>query len=169
MAHDISSLSEENDMLRARLEDIEAQLQGVSQEAGRTRQDALREVQQGTQAAGERVATTERRLQELEKRLTEQDRRLVEMDAARKKDLQVMQDRILTEISGLLQEQERRSSSRSSSGTAAVAGPGEHIVAAGESLSVIARTHGTSTQKLMELNNLTNPNQVRAGQKLRVQ
>lgn len=39
-----------------------------------------------------------------------------------------------------------------------------HIVKLGESLSSIAKEHGTSVKKLVEINQLTNPNLIRVGQ-----
>jgi len=43
-----------------------------------------------------------------------------------------------------------------------------HQVRSGETLSTIARRYGTSTQTLMRLNGLSNPNRIRKGQQLRV-
>lgn len=46
--------------------------------------------------------------------------------------------------------------------------PATHTVRAGETLSSIARKHGTTWMRLQELNHLANPNVVRPGQVLKV-
>lgn len=43
-----------------------------------------------------------------------------------------------------------------------------HVVAGGENLSKIAQRYGTTTDAIMRANNITNPNYVRAGQKLTI-
>lgn len=57
--------------------------------------------------------------------------------------------------------------------TVAVAVPGvaatrEHTVRAGESLTSIARAYGTSVEALAALNNITDPNRVYVGQRLKI-
>lgn len=46
--------------------------------------------------------------------------------------------------------------------------PSEYVVQPGESLSKIAAKHGVSTRELAELNHITDPNKLRAGQKLKL-
>ncbi|MBX7212149.1 MAG: LysM peptidoglycan-binding domain-containing protein [Verrucomicrobiaceae bacterium] len=48
------------------------------------------------------------------------------------------------------------------------AGGGVHVVKEGESLSVIAHQHHVSTASLQKANNITDPNALRAGQKLAI-
>lgn len=43
-----------------------------------------------------------------------------------------------------------------------------HVVRAGESLSTIARRHGTTTEALAELNGISNPSLIREGQRLKL-
>ena len=43
-----------------------------------------------------------------------------------------------------------------------------HTVASGENLSKISQRYGVTTDALMRANNITNPNFVRAGQKLTI-
>lgn len=52
-------------------------------------------------------------------------------------------------------------------GTGSISGQGsEHVVAAGETLSEIARTYGVSLEALARVNNLSDINNVRSGTKL---
>jgi len=48
------------------------------------------------------------------------------------------------------------------------AGPNEYVVQPGDSLSKIAARHGVSTRELAELNSISDPNKLRAGQKLKL-
>jgi nucleoid-associated protein YgaU len=158
----LQDLRDQNEMLRARLQDVEGQMLGLQQETARQTQEQERTWRQGTAAATDRVS-------QLERRLTDQEKRLAELDQARQKDLAQLQDRILSEFARLLQEQERRApAARASSGGGRAAGEGEHRVEPGESLSTIARRHGTTVSRLLETNGLTNPDQIRAGQILRL-
>jgi LysM repeat protein len=50
--------------------------------------------------------------------------------------------------------------------SAQAAPPGDHVVAQGEYLGSIAERYGTTVRALVELNQLTNPNRVRPGQRL---
>jgi murein DD-endopeptidase MepM/ murein hydrolase activator NlpD len=43
-----------------------------------------------------------------------------------------------------------------------------HVVKSGETLSSIARKYGTTVSKLQRLNNISNPNKIRIGQRLKV-
>lgn len=54
------------------------------------------------------------------------------------------------------------------SAATASAGTGRYTVRAGDTLSAIANRHNTSVSELMRLNDLTNANQLRVGQTLRV-
>ena len=57
----------------------------------------------------------------------------------------------------------------SGSGGSGGAGAGRiHTVASGETLSVIARRHGTTVEELVRLNNIANPNLIHPGQVLRL-
>jgi LysM repeat protein len=164
MAAEVSALREENQMLRNRVQDIESQMMTVNQDVSRSRQEQARELQHGQQTVSERVAQLERKLEDAERRLAASDQRMAELDRAQQARMQQMQERILTDISAVLQSTPTRSSGKAG----ATAGPGEHVVSSGETLSTIARQHGTSTQRLMEANGITNPNQVRIGQVLKI-
>ncbi len=48
-------------------------------------------------------------------------------------------------------------------------GAGQYRVAAGDTLTKIARQHGQSVSSLMRMNNISNPNRIKVGQVLRVQ
>lgn len=48
------------------------------------------------------------------------------------------------------------------------AGAGEYVVKSGDSLSKIAAAHGVKTKDLMAANRITEPNKIRAGQKLAI-
>ncbi|TEA78358.1 M23 family metallopeptidase [Allopusillimonas ginsengisoli] len=54
-------------------------------------------------------------------------------------------------------------------GTTKPVGPGQYRVAAGDTLTKIARQHGQSVSSLMRMNNISNPNRIKVGQVLRVQ
>jgi hypothetical protein len=56
----------------------------------------------------------------------------------------------------------------STGGNYGAAGGRTHTVASGENLSKIAQRYGVTTDALMRANNITNPNYVRAGQKLTI-
>ncbi|MGI9243491.1 MAG: LysM peptidoglycan-binding domain-containing protein, partial [Verrucomicrobiales bacterium] len=60
-----------------------------------------------------------------------------------------------------------KSSSSSSSGSKPAAS-GSYTVQAGDTLSAIARRHGTSSSKIIALNDLNNPNALQVGQRLQV-
>ena len=45
---------------------------------------------------------------------------------------------------------------------------GVHVVRAGDTLSQIAKNHGTSMRSLMQINNIKNPNQIYIGQRIRI-
>lgn len=67
---------------------------------------------------------------------------------------------------------ETKAAAKADQGKASAAGSsgssGEYTVAAGDTLSGIAREHGLRTQDLARWNNIDDPNRIREGQKLKL-
>ncbi len=99
----------------------------------------------------------------LQKRLDILEQRMQALDAARAKDKQAIVDQLSAKIAEIMS----RGSGRLSRPSAiSVSSGNEHIVQEGEMLSTIAAAYKIKTSALIEANDLANPDNLRAGQRL---
>jgi LysM repeat protein len=92
-----------------------------------------------------------------------------EMEMKRSADLDKMEQKLNIILEEVSKENERiLAELHSARPISSQAGDGFHVVQPGESLSRIASRYGLSPSALAQANNLTNPNSIRAGQKLKI-
>ncbi|MBN1268371.1 MAG: LysM peptidoglycan-binding domain-containing protein [Kiritimatiellae bacterium] len=134
--------------LSSRVESLEAEIGRLQQELARTRSDV--------------ADTVQSQVRPLEGRVSDVEKGVRNLDQARQSDRQEIIDTLSKKMAQVLQSSRASSGSRRSS-----SGVGyEHFVEPGQTLSEIAAAYGVSVKVIMEENNITNPNQLRAGQKL---
>jgi len=135
--------------LDGRVEGVELQNEALFEELDRARGDQRR-------AVDDQVADLRRNLSDLE-------RRLGELESAQRRDKEEILANVSKTISKVLKPTSR--SSTPSRGPSTGYGY-EHTVQSGETLSAIAKAYGVTVKRVMESNDLTNPNQLRVGQVL---
>jgi nucleoid-associated protein YgaU len=121
----------------------------------------LQESQQGVQQLRTELNSrpTNADVRNLENRIAALEQMIQRMEIQRAKDreelIQILSQRMAT----VLAEQQR---------TRAVASGRTHVVASGETLSTIAAAYGLTSQRVIQANNLQNPDSLRIGQKLTI-
>lgn len=89
------------------------------------------------------------------------------LDAARAKDRQAIYDDITKKVTSLMKTAGGSGGGRSSGSSRSVSQTGiEHVVQPGESLSKIAAAYGVKMNVLVEANGLSDPSNIRVGQKI---
>lgn len=150
---DMNILQEDLRKLSGRIEGVELETQQLRANFENLRDTSTR--------------TAEDRIQSLEARIADLDARIRSVDSAREKDKQELIDKLSQKITQIVGSSSRSSSSaarqtkRSSSDTGY-----EHEVQSGESLSAIAAAYGVTVKAIMDNNDISDPNKLRAGQKL---
>ena len=143
---DMPVLREDVDRCLSRLETMEIELRQIRQDIANLR------------SYGAQDEATRARLNEI-------DSRLAALDAARAADKQAIVDQLSGNVAKLM----AGSSSGQPKPAGAAGGKGqEHIVRQGETLSSIAAAYRIKTSALAEANGITNPDSLRAGQKLAI-
>ena len=133
-------------LMDERVRRLEGQIESLEMEMNRLRQDV-----QST--AGTASASTRRRIASLESRIDQ-------MEAARKRDREAIVKNVSREMETILEKQPQN-------GDGGTDGYGyEHEVQSGETLSAIAKAYGVTVKKIVEANNLRNPDRLQVGQKL---
>ena len=149
VAQSVSVLDEKVNRLGAQIEDLQFRQQKMQQQLD----DLQTQVKQLRQA-GAGVAASD--LQALENRI-----RVV--DAAREKDKQVILDELAKQLAAI--------GGAKGPGKSPTTPPGEgreHVVQKGDTLTTIAKAYGVSVEDLKKANNLSNPNDLKIGQKLTI-
>lgn len=138
--------------LSSRVESLELEIGRLQQEVAALRAEQAEAVRAQVQSLESRVADVEKGVRVL--------------DQARQADRQEIIETLSKKIAEVLRTSSR-SAGVTASRTRAASGYGyEHVVEAGQTLSEIAAAYGVSVKAIVEANNLTNPNQLRVGQKL---
>jgi LysM repeat protein len=89
------------------------------------------------------------------------------LDAARERDKQVILDTLAKELSAAGGSKPTPATrAQTSSAVSAAPDAKEHVVQKGETLAAIAKLYGVTVADLAKANNLSNPNELKAGQKL---
>ena len=123
------------------------------------------------QAAGDEAAAAKTSVAELGAALAGKantaDVQAIAADLAATKQSTEANEKALAEQIAALQKVATAPKAAANGKAAAPAGPGEHVVAKGETLGAIARKAGISVKALQELNPGVNPNRLQIGQKLK--
>lgn len=158
LREDMMALQDENRRLKGQIEALDLEMERLSRSI-----DALRSTPSGPTFAD---------VQALQQRITALEGQIRSLDAARERDRKEIIDTLTARFTQVLTAQ---SQSRPRTASAAPSAPArrqgtqegyEHVVEAGQSLSAIAAAYGVSVRAIVEANNLTNPNNLRVGQKL---
>lgn len=146
---DMLVMQESSQRVEARIEALEFEIGALRRELDRVQQDTLR--------------ATEMEMETLEGRVNTTERKVASLESNRARDRQEIIDTLSKKMADVLQRTASSSSSRS--GRRSEYGY-EHVVKSGETLSEIASAYGVSVKTIIEENNITNPNLLRAGQVL---
>jgi len=146
----------------------ETMRQEYAQASLRQETDALKERVRALEAAQEVLAGEMRTLQGsltgelagLRTALGQVDRNLKAMEAAQQRSRDELITQLSKQMADILKEQAQRTAPAQRART------GEHVVAAGETLSRIAQQYGVTVDALIRANQLSDPNTVRVGQRL---
>ncbi|NCC51992.1 MAG: LysM peptidoglycan-binding domain-containing protein [Spartobacteria bacterium] len=150
---DFALLRDEMFRLKGRVETLELEVSRLDRDIYTTQATAGDAARQETQTLGARLADLERQIDAVEGR--------------RQKDKQEIVDTLSRKIAEVMKKSAGSRSSGSASRKRGSAEYGyEHVVEPGQTLSEIASAYGVSVKAIVEENNITNPNTVRAGQKL---
>ena len=149
------------DYLRGEIRRLNARVEASESEVGRVQSDVLAsQSNQPGYASAAQVQTLQTQIEDLQ-------RQIRALDAARAQDKKEIYDDISKKISTILKSSAsssaaaRPSKPRSSSQTGI-----EHVVQPGESLSKIAAAYGVSMKVIVDENGLSDPGNIRVGQKL---
>jgi LysM repeat protein len=148
----LNILDEKLSRLRADVEDLQFKQQQMQKDIAKIQEDllALRRASVGGSAGD---------LEALQARVDA-------LDAARQKDKQAIIDHLAKELAALnLPRAAGKTGGATTDGSPTTTGK-EHVVAKGESLTTIAKTYGVSVEDLKKANNISNPNEIKVGQKL---
>lgn len=149
----------ETGILEEKIRRLEGDTESAMLQVNDLRRDLERAHNQTTGAVEARLNTMVHNLDSLQQRIAA-------LEAAREQDKQEIVDRLSAKIAGLMSQQQAASEPvRTSSRRTSEYGY-EHTVESGQTLSAIAAAYGVSTRAIIDANNLTNPNQLRVGQKL---
>jgi LysM repeat protein len=155
VAQSLSVLEEKVDRLRAQVEDLQFRNQKQQQQI----EDLQSQITQIRKSSGGASADDIAQLQA----------QIKAVDAARERDRQVIVDQVARElaaISGGSRTGSKPPKPGGSSNFTNTGGGAEHVVQKGETLTTIARAYGVGIEDLKKANQLTNPNDLKVGQKL---
>jgi LysM repeat protein len=148
----LNILDEKLSRLRADVEDLQFKQQQMQKDIAKIQEDlqALRRSVGGASASD---------FQTLQARVDA-------LDAARQKDKQAIIDQLAKELATLnLPRPGSKASAAATEGPVTAEGK-EHVVAKGETLTTIAKAYGVTVDDLKKANNISNPNEIKIGQKL---
>jgi len=123
------------------IEDTEAQLTDIRRDVASVRSDLS-------------AKATNRDLQNIEGRIAAVEEQLNRLDAQRARDREEIINILSQRMAELMASRPAPPSSRT------------HVVARGETLSAIAAAYGVNSRSIIQTNNLSNPDNLRIGQKL---
>lgn len=92
--------------------------------------------------------------------------RIDAVDAARQKDKQAIIDQLAKELASIGAGKSGTKAATAPPAASADSEGKEHVVAKGENLIAIAKAYGVSVEDLKKANNISNPNDIKVGQKL---
>ena len=148
---------------------LEAELDGVGTSINSVAQKADASAQQGTARAAD-VAALRAEIAALRRDVDEQSAALKAIPASFSKLLEENNRALLADVDARVKAAVSAvAAGRRSSGSSRSSGSGkfyEHEVAAGQTLSVIAREYGVSMEDVMQENNIRDASLIRVGQKL---
>ena len=148
---------------------LEAELDGVGTSINSVAQKADASAQQGTARAAD-VAALRAEIAALRRDLDEQNAALKAIPASFSKLLEENNRALLADVDARVKAAVSAvTAGRRTSGPSRSSGSGkfyEHEVAAGQTLSVIAREYGVSMEDVMQENNIRDASLIRVGQKL---
>ncbi len=146
--------------LREEIRRLNARLDASAAELGRVQGDVM--ASQLSQPA----TATAAQVQSMQTQLDDLQRQIRALDSARAQDKKEVYDDISKKIATLLKSSPSSSASRPSRPRSGSQSGIEHVVQAGESLSKIAAAYGVSMAVIVQENGLSDPGNIRAGQKL---
>jgi LysM repeat protein len=146
-------LQEELRRLRARLDAVEDDLQRMNQ--------------QMSVAGAEQTRAVQGQMQGINATLEDLNKRIRAVDAAREQDKKEIVNKLSGEMAELMRRQQAAARSAAPARSRAVSDTGyEHVVQSGETLSAIAKAYGATTADIVAANSLSDPDNLRVGQKL---
>lgn len=152
---DINILREDVNRIKGNMETVQLENQRMAEEIRKLRD-----------------ASTDKRDQAaLQERLDNLERQIQAVNAAREKDKQAIVDQLSAKIAEIMKPASRPATPRPATPATPRAGAGEapagtHIVKAGETLSTIAAIYKVKASAIIEANDLKDPDNLKAGQKL---
>jgi len=147
----LNILDEKLSRLRADVEDLQFKQQQMQKDIAKIQED-LQTLRRSS------VAAPAGDLEALQARVDA-------LDAARQKDKQAIIDHLAKELAALNLPRASGKAAAATEGAATTEGK-EHVVTKGETLTTIAKAFGVSVEDLKKANNITNPNEIKVGQKL---
>ena len=153
--------------LRAELTRQQQYIQSLEQQIGQLNGDVAQNRYQTASAMSGYASAGQ--LQALQGEIGALRQQVAALDAARAKDRQAIYDDITKKVTSLMKTAGGGGGGRSSGGGSgrAVSQTGiEHVVQPGESLSKIAAAYGVRMNVLVEANGLSDPGNIRVGQKI---
>ncbi|WFB35602.1 LysM peptidoglycan-binding domain-containing protein [Kiritimatiellota bacterium B12222] len=136
--------AEQRQRVQMQLEDTDVRLQESQLQVQQLRAELAKTPTQG-------------QIQALENRLNHLEQTIQQMEVQRAKDREEIIEILSQRISKVLSQQQA---------VQAQASGRTHVVASGETLSTIAAAYRVSSQRVIQANNISNPNNLRVGQKL---
>jgi LysM repeat protein len=148
----LSILDEKVSRLQANVEDVQFRQQQMQKDLDKLKADV-----QELRRSGGGVSASD--LQTLQARIDA-------LDAARQKDKQAIIDQLAKELASLNMPRSGGKTVPATTGGSPTAEGKEHVVTKGETLTTIAKAYGVSVDDLKQANNISNPNELKVGQKL---
>ena len=148
----LNILDEKLSRLRADVEDLQFKQQQMQKDLAKIQADLQELRRSGSGAPANDLQALQARVDAL--------------DAAREKDKQVILDQLAKELAALNTSRAGSKASSSTPASSTTSEKKEHIVGKGETLTTIAKVYGVSVEDLKKANNISNPNEIKIGQKL---
>ena len=148
----ISILDEKLGHLQAQVEDLQFKQQQMQKDIT-TIQSDLQDLRRSASGASSSD------LQALQTRIDA-------VDAARQKDKQAIIDQLAKELAAINTGKSAVKPAAATLATSPDSEGKEHVVAKGENLTTIAKAYGVSVEDLKKANDISNPNDIKVGQKL---
>lgn len=151
---DMRILQEDNQRLKGRIEGYDLEIERLNRTV-----EALRAAPGGPSLS---------EVQALQQRVNALEGQLRTLDAARERDRKEIIDSLSSKLTQIANSSRPAAPARpTATGKRAAQQEGyEHVVEAGQTLSAIAAAYNVSSKSIIEANNLSNPNNLRVGQKL---
>ena len=152
VSESVSLLDEKVSRLQANVEDIQFRQQQMQKDLDRLKAD----VQELRRSSGGASASD---LQAVQARIDA-------LDAARQKDKQAIIDQVAKELASINAPRGGGKTGTTATENSPAPEGKEHVVTKGETLTTIAKAYGVTVEDLKKANDISNPNELRVGQKL---